>query len=73
MIFYTDPDYLDQGFLGECSEVSKLCAQIGANSDNRRPRGPKIRAIDPTGYTSMSRFYLSLLQNWDFRVYGVID
>ena len=28
MIFYTDPDYLDQAFLGECSEVSKLCAQI---------------------------------------------
>ena len=34
--FYTDPDYLDQGFLGVCSEVSKLCAQIGANPDDRR-------------------------------------
>ena len=42
-----------------------VLSQMTDVPDNRRPRWPKIRAIDTTGYIHLSRFYLSLLQNWD--------
>ena len=39
-----------------------VLSQMTDVPDNRRPRWPKIRAINTTGYIQLSRFYLSLLE-----------
>ena len=36
---------------------AKVLSQMTDVPDNRRPRWPKIRAIDTTGHTHLSRFY----------------